>query len=67
MTITIVSEDNILTLDNEMINNDNFVDLRIGSIEEGMTMTAPLDELMAAVASFQTLMSIRNERDKQLQ
>jgi hypothetical protein len=40
-----------VTLTNESLNNDNFVDLVVGEIE----VTVPIDELVSALIAFERL------------
>lgn len=52
MKIEIKCGDQIVTLDNDFLDNDNFIDLVIDGKHE---VTVPIDELYSAILAFQTL------------
>lgn len=51
MIIRLKCDDAEITLTNESLNNDNFVDLVVGEIE----VTVPIDELVSALMAFERL------------
>lgn len=59
MIIKLKCDDEELVLTNEQLNNDNFVDLVIGE----QVATVSLDELLSAVAAFEQIRCMENNRE----
>jgi len=64
MKIEIKDEDDILTLDNENLDNHNYVDLFVQSGKEEVAIMVNIDQLSAAVSSFVELRKLELERSK---
>jgi hypothetical protein len=63
MKIEIKCEDNNITLSNENLDNNNFIDIE-GDFD---TQTVPLNELESAVRAFQSLKRLDRANDKMLE
>lgn len=66
MKIEIKDNKDVLTLSNDRLDNDNFVELYLDSDEDNCvaTMTIPIEELLSAITTFHQLRSLRIEREK---
>ena len=65
MTIKITDEDGTLTIDNEALSNENFIDLTItDEMDNDMCMTVSLDQLQAALLAFEELRERAVEHDE---
>jgi len=62
MTIGINSYKAQLTLTNEGLDNDNYIELKFKKDEDGEVML-PIDELLSAVQAFEDLRIIRLQKD----
>ena len=62
MTIGINSYKAQLTLTNEGLDNDNYIELKFKKDEDGEVML-PIDELLSAVHAFEDLRIIRLQKD----
>lgn len=65
MKIDIKFDGDLLTLTNEGLDNDNFVELFMTQDDgKESTMLIPVEDLSAAVDTFKTLQMMRLEREK---
>lgn len=71
MKIIITDDDQRMEIDNDDLDNRNFVDItiyggKLSEVDAGTfeTMTVPIDDLWAALLSFQRLRTLSHKRDK---
>ena len=65
MKITLSENGNELIMDNEDLDNPNFVDITlIDDDMESITLTVPIDQLQAALGAFSILRELREEHDE---
>lgn len=64
MKITIKCDQDTIILDNESLDNDNFVDLTANIDGISSSITVDVDDLLSAIKTFHQLRSLRLEREQ---